>query len=108
MGRPGDEARAVKNLIRPENSKGSVNTAHSLLDSRLINTNIMSYNDWAPPPFVYPIIVEHDKIFEAFPLHFARDQKLGLGEAQECDCVTCTRGSHLYVPFKSTCDRDHN
>ena len=63
----------------------------------------MSYNDWAwGPPFVYPIIIEHDEIFQAFPLHLARDQKVGLGKARECDCVTSTRGSHFHLETLAT------
>ena len=64
-----------------EHSKDSVNTARYSVDSKLINTKFVSYNDWAhPPPLPLPSTWHHapDSFSQAFPLRFfasASDQK---------------------------------
>ena len=57
-----------KNL-RLSRSKDSVNTAHYLVHSRLINTRFVSNNNRAPPPYVY--LTSCTWLFQAFPLRFA-------------------------------------
>ena len=65
--------------LRLQHSKDSINTAHYLVDSRLINARFVSCKDRALPPHIYPYIYQTSctwLLLPDFPLPFCMVQAI--------------------------------